>query len=145
ENDTEYVITFKTKKISGSVTTVAGHSTLAVHSTTRVFVDGEEIVPLSTGWSNTKANSYPDDTNTHHVEVRLKTVSDVPNVVTPLYLYIQPNRPSYATDYVMDIWDWQLEKGNVATDWTPAPEDVDASIQAVQTTADGKNSIFRQN
>lgn len=43
------------------------------------------------------------------------------------------------------IKELKLEKGNVATDWTPAPEDVDASIQAVQTTADGKNSIFRQN
>ena len=30
----------------------------------------------------------------------------------------------------------KLEKGNRATDWTPAPEDVDAGITDAQTTAD---------
>lgn len=30
----------------------------------------------------------------------------------------------------------KLEKGNRATDWTPAPEDVDAGIANAQTTAD---------
>ncbi|WLR54829.1 phage tail spike protein [Mesobacillus subterraneus] len=52
----------------------------------------------------------------------------------------------------------KLEKGNVATDWTPAPEDVDKAISDVDTkatnaqtaannaksTADGKNTLFRQ-
>src|SRR5690606_37316986 len=50
------------------------------------------------------------------------------------------------------------ERGNKATDWTPAPEDVQAEIdeakqeaeeakqtaQQAQTTADGKNSVFTQ-
>lgn len=36
----------------------------------------------------------------------------------------------------------KLERGNVTTDWTPAPEDADQAIQDVKTTADGKNSIF---
>ena len=30
----------------------------------------------------------------------------------------------------------KLERGHKATDWTPAPEDVDASIAAAQSTAD---------
>ena len=34
------------------------------------------------------------------------------------------------------LWNVKLEKGNKATDWTPAPEDVDASIFEAQTTAD---------
>src|SRR5690606_5383799 len=52
----------------------------------------------------------------------------------------------------------KLEKGNKATDWTPAPEDVQEQIdeakqeakeakqeaQQAQTTADGKNSVFTQ-
>ena len=33
----------------------------------------------------------------------------------------------------------KLEKGNRATDWTPAPEDVDAGIANAQTTAKGAN------
>ena len=47
------------------------------------------------------------------------------------------------------IGKWKLEKGNVATDWTPAPEDVDASIATAQTaantaqsTADRKKQTF---
>lgn len=31
----------------------------------------------------------------------------------------------------------KLERGNIATDWTPAPEDVDAKIAQVKITADG--------
>lgn len=46
--------------------------------------------------------------------------------------------------------DWaKLEKGNKATDWTPAPEDVDALITTAQsaadnaaTVADAKNKVF---
>ena len=38
----------------------------------------------------------------------------------------------------------KLEKGNKATDWSPAPEDVDASIAAVLTTADSKNTTYYQ-
>lgn len=38
----------------------------------------------------------------------------------------------------------KLEKGNIPTDWTPAPEDVDAAITNAQNTADGKNAVFYQ-
>ena len=34
------------------------------------------------------------------------------------------------------LWNVKLEKGNKATDWTPAPEDVDAGITDAQTAAD---------
>jgi hypothetical protein len=36
---------------------------------------------------------------------------------------------------------WKLEKGNRATDWTPAPEDVDNLISAAQSTADSAKSV----
>lgn len=36
---------------------------------------------------------------------------------------------------------WKLEKGNKATDWTPAPEDVDSLISAAQSTADSAKSV----
>jgi hypothetical protein len=37
---------------------------------------------------------------------------------------------------------YKVEKGTVATDWTPAPEDVDTDISNAQTTADGvKNDL----
>lgn len=36
---------------------------------------------------------------------------------------------------------WKLEKGNRATDWTPAPEDVDSLISAAQSTANSANTL----
>lgn len=36
---------------------------------------------------------------------------------------------------IIDIAHIMLEKGNKATDWTPAPDDVDASVAMAQTTA----------
>lgn len=41
------------------------------------------------------------------------------------------NRPSTAPNIILS--NFKLEKGNKATDWTPAPEDVDAQIQTVRT------------
>ncbi|MDW0113758.1 phage tail spike protein [Sporosarcina saromensis] len=51
------------------------------------------------------------------------------------------------------LYDWiKLEKGNIATDWTPAPEDVEQSIAdakdtaiTAKTTADGKNTVLYSN
>jgi len=38
----------------------------------------------------------------------------------------------------------KLERGSVATDWTPAPEDIEADISASQATADSKNTVYYQ-
>lgn len=43
-------------------------------------------------------------------------------------------------DQVIHIANVQLEEGNVATDWTPAPEDVDNKINTAQKSADSANS-----
>lgn len=43
------------------------------------------------------------------------------------------DRPSGAQNIILS--NFKLEKGNKATDWTPAPEDVDNSISAVKTVA----------
>lgn len=36
----------------------------------------------------------------------------------------------------------KIEEGNIATSWTPAPEDIDQKIESVTTIANGKNSIY---
>ena len=41
----------------------------------------------------------------------------------------------YQTGLTFEIDRWKLEKGNKPTDWTPAPEDVDQQITAVETIA----------
>ncbi|MDV3427477.1 MAG: hypothetical protein LIR50_10630 [Bacillota bacterium] len=47
----------------------------------------------------------------------------------------------------MHVEKWKLEKGDKATDWTPTPEDTDASIQQVQNNLDdleigGRNLLY---
>ena len=48
----------------------------------------------------------------------------------------------YARDFTGDIYirDLKLEKGNKATDWTPAPEDTQADIDDVKQVADTANT-----
>lgn len=58
---------------------------------------------------------------------------------------ISSNVYVYTRDMTGDIYfyDLKLEKGNKATDWTPAPEDVDAGIANAQETADSiANNIY---
>ena len=42
---------------------------------------------------------------------------------------------------ILHVRDLKLEKGNKATDWTPAPEDVDSLISAAQSTANSANTL----
>lgn len=49
------------------------------------------------------------------------------------------NRPPTAPNIILT--NFKIEKGNKATDWTPAPEDVDAGIDNVQTGVDSLNDI----
>lgn len=146
-----YVLTFKAKKISGTVTSLAGHcSNYTIH---KVIRDG---VLQSTDWQiGLGTNPYPDDEEVHDYEIHF-TAKDFAQ--SDNNFYIQPNRSHYGLNYVMKIWDLMLEKGNKATDWSPAPEDIQEQIdeakqeaeeakqeaQQAQTTADGKNSVFTQ-
>lgn len=79
----------------------------------RAFYGGGEI---SLG-----ALTLPDDNGYWSVTFTVNNVS--PNAWIHVYNY-----PSGHTGANGSIGKWKLEKGNKATDWTPAPEDVDANI-----------------
>lgn len=57
----------------------------------------------------------------------------VPSSWNECYVCLRVN--NYNTDGTTSVthnyWDFKLERGNQATDWTPAPEDVDSNIQDV--------------
>ncbi|WP_313429866.1 phage tail spike protein [Siminovitchia terrae] len=133
EPDTDYVFSFKFKKISGTIKSVAGHAGLS--NISAVYRDG---VKLSTSsWSAGDSN-FPDDGNVYSYVVYFKTKPAIGT--TNDRIYIQPNRvsPSYAYEYVAEVWDLQLEKGNKATGWSPAPEDTDARITSAETLIEQK-------
>jgi hypothetical protein len=118
---TEYTLSFKTKKVSGDVNTIGGHTGPINSSTTKFYMDGNFLRDIYLA-------TYPNDTEEHYFVLHFKSSSSVSD-----WIYIQPNRSAYDKDYEMEIWDIQLEKGNVATDWTPAPEDVDDKINQVES------------
>ena len=51
--------------------------------------------------------------------------------------YIRFNGYSNGTDTIsVNVWDIKVEKGNKATGWSPAPEDVDSKADAIKAIAD---------
>ena len=66
----------------------------------------------------------------------------------PLRFYVYYGTGSYGEETAIYIAKPKLEKGNKATDWTPAPEDVDAGIEEAAKTAtnfmgyDGTNGLI---
>jgi phage minor structural protein len=129
EADKEYVLSFKIRKISGAITSLAGHSN--GFETIGVYRDGKLV---SRDWlKGNDVNPYPDDTATHEYVVYLKFTK--PNADNA-NLYIQPNRSSYSTAYVAEIWDLKVEEGNKKTGWEPAPEDTQNRLSSVETSID---------
>lgn len=124
----KYVLTFKIKKVSGTLTAIGGHS--SGFTSNAFYVDGVKS-------SNTYAQgqTITDDTNTHKIEVYLTYNGNV----SDNNLYIQPNRGGYNTNNnVFQMWDIMLVQGTKATDWSPAPEDTTAALTALQTDLQGQ-------
>lgn len=132
--ETDYVLSFKIKKISGKIKSMAGHNQITDRNKEKIYRDGKLIREGS--WS-TGDQDYPDDDKTHEYVIKFTTSSaDEIDDVSNKRFYIQPNRSSYDEDFKAEIWDLQLEKGNRATDWSPAPEDVDQELSSHKTAID---------
>ena len=88
-------------------------------------------------WSPTVARVWIDDTYFDSNKIYIKGYGGAwyENDTYYLLKFIVPSGASYIR--VSYSWSedfkYKLEKGNKATDWTPAPEDVDSSISAVDT------------
>ena len=54
--------------------------------------------------------------------------------------YLRVN--TYKSDNSGYVENVKVEKGNIATDWSPAPEDVDSSISSVKQTADSASTAI---
>ena len=134
EAATEYVASFWARKISGEVDRIGGHSSIGASAT--VFRDGVDISNLYFYWFSPKSGTGLYDDLPHFYEVRFKT-QEQPSFGTigDKNWYIQPNRDAYGPEYELELWGFQVERGNRATDWTPAPEDVDAEIETVKDSA----------
>ena len=132
EPETYYVLSYKIKVIDGLVYRLGGHSTGKTQL--KVVLDGEVIsgahgsginVELSEGWHTFEFHFYY-----------------LGNIVD--HLYIQPNRATYLESYEAIIKDIQLEKGNKATDWTPAQEDMEERVKKAEGSITVNSDSIKQ-
>ena len=110
--NTDYVLSYKIKKLSGSITTIGGHIGTGI---SEVWIDGVKGVN-----AYNSSNTITDDTNEHSVIVKFRQTSSANDNA----VYIQPNRNNYGADYKCEISNIQLEVGNVATEYKPNDADI---------------------
>ncbi|GGP07267.1 phage tail spike protein [Oceanobacillus neutriphilus] len=138
EKGKNYVLSFKIKKLTGDVERIAGHC--EGFSSKVVYLDGKQI---GTSWMS--SNPFPNDGETHQIEVHLEYNGDTTNND----LYIQPNRSGYELPFSCEIWDIQVEQGTKATAWYPSYKDMATQSQFSQLSDNinlrvQKNDIINQ-
>ena len=137
-----YVTTFKMRTTSGTVNSINFHNGRG-HRNSKVYIDG--VYKGTMGQDLT----FPNDTNYHKVEVRFEAVATdslIANTQDTNHIIPQPMKGT-ASAYTIQILNLKIEKGNKATDWTPAPEDVkNHAEQSAQdaVNAQTQNSIFNK-
>ncbi|MFJ8247287.1 hypothetical protein [Peribacillus asahii] len=125
--NTQYILSFKIKQVSGTLTRIGGH-TDATFATRKFFkIDGVENASSFTG---TGAVPSLSDGNWHEIIYSFMTPA---TIVDANMLYIQPNRSAYTHPLNVDIKDIQIEKGNMPTEWSPMPEDIDTQFSTVSS------------
>lgn len=111
EPDTEYVLSFDVKS-NRDYTVLAnlleGNATNSLISTIKPV---SNIIPSNNTWTK--------------VVIKLKSAVELPTSTRQVIYITGFDTSEGAVHYVKNL---KLEKGNKATDWTPAPEDVDNAI-----------------
>lgn len=123
EPNTEYVLSYYITKTSGTLDAFYGSHNGKNIIYGDYYIDGLKI--SSRGYDN---GSVLNDGKRHKIEVHYTTPSSVPDDNGVSFTYIQPGRNNSKFPIGIKIDHFKLEKGNIATDWTPAPEDGIASV-----------------
>ena len=137
-----YVAAFKMRTTSGTVNSIHIYNGRG-HRNSKVYIDG--VYKGTMGQDIT----FPNDANYHKVEIRFEAVatdSSTANAQNSNHIIPQPMKGP-ASAYPIQILNLKIEKGNKATDWTPAPEDVkNHAEQSAQdaVNAQTQNSIFNK-
>ena len=122
--NTNYVLRYTLQKTGGTLKRIGGH-TDGTWANNKAFINGIYKGAYSA------AHSVEDTTDIYKVEVYITT----PEIIKSTdKIYIQPNRMD-ATSVQVIIGELKLEEGNVATAWSPAPEDIDQQIEDTLNSA----------
>ena len=132
---------------AGDIITVQGKSNLPWSNVHGSGADGKAgfwlylgtLAQVSTGQYISPVFLDGDNASTEFVKTyTVPTVSGI----TDIYIGFRFNTYSASgASLTGQLWDVKLERGNKVTDWTPAPEDVDAAVSNAQTTADAASEV----
>lgn len=137
EPSTEYTVRFKARGISGAVTTLYVHGSLPDNTeSSTVYMDGCAI-----GGVNNTLTADLSDGAWHEFQIHFKTRN---SILSDTYVghIIQFNK-LIETAFSVELTELKWEKGNKATDWSPAPEDqADYADDAAQAAAEAAVDDF---
>lgn len=145
EPSTKYVLRFKAKLNSGTITNFYFHNGKSMLNTS-IYVDG---VKQAYGYAST-TNCDFSDKNYHEIVAYFTTPSVLKDASGTNCTYWQPMKSDASVTYNVTITELKIEKGTKFTDWTPPVEDVNAAIEKVDgkftnyTTTTDMNSKFDQ-
>lgn len=119
-----YVLSFKFQKLSAdtTLTYMGGHS--SGFATKKIVINGQ----VTTDVNFASGISITDSSEIQTCEVYLIYNGGAYDD----NLYIQPQRGLYhsSNDIRIKYWDIQIKLGNKATDWSPAPEDIEQTAKS---------------
>lgn len=129
--DSKYVVSFRMKLDSGTISNIYFHNGQGFKNTA-IYIDGTKVGAIS---SNITTSVFADK-NFHIVTMEYTTPSTLVDSSTGTNkTYFQPNKGLTTTVYGATIEEFKVEEGNIVTAWTVPQEDVDQSIQEVQSSA----------
>lgn len=133
EANQQYVLSFCIQKQSGTINQLGMTHNGKSHKDIKVVCDGVSKGDFSQ--ANTSVGAIMNDGNVHKIEVYFTTSSDIPADSGVAYTYIQLNKAT-GTPCSAKITKFKLEKGTKATDWSPAPEDINSAIDKKANSTD---------
>ena len=124
EPNTEYTLSYTLTKNSGVLTNIGGHC-YPTWTNNKFYIND-----VDTGTNYSVAKIIADSTESYKIKVVFTTPATIPADINAERIYIQPNR-GLTTSVSVTVGNFKMEKGNKVTDWSPAPEDVNNSINKV--------------
>lgn len=135
ELNTHYILSGHITLLSGVFNSLRFYNGGKIGAYISFRIDGVEYGnPLSNDGEGLTNIGVLNDKREHYFEFSFSTGSSITDDVDVNYTFFQPNLNSAAL-LSFKISGFCLEKGDKATDWTPAPEDVNAKFNNYATTA----------
>lgn len=141
EKDEHYIVSFKMRVTSGTVNSFYLWNGKG-HTNNSVYVDG-----IKSGTLHADV-SFPTDDQYHQITAYFTatgtTSTEASDIDINHHLILQPIKGTAAT-YTVQLLNFKIEKGNKATDWTPAPEDVQTAILSTKSEISDVSSQVDKN